>query len=87
MHHWPVAAVEVEAAIMLFAAILVMINPAFEARPDARAQSASQALRDGTRALIRDRTLRNTGARLGDAVRAETVRSRSRRRARSKSWR
>ena len=46
---------------MFVAAILVAINPAFEARPDVRARSAAEAFRDGTRALVRIRVLRNTG--------------------------
>ncbi len=54
-------AIEVQAAIMLVATVLVAINPAFEGRPDVRARSATEALRDGTRALVRDRVLRNTG--------------------------
>ena len=57
----PAAAIEVEAAIMFVATILVAINPAFEARPQARARSAAEALRDGTRALVRSPVLRNTG--------------------------
>ncbi len=47
----PAAAIEVQAAIMLAAALLVAINPAFEARPDVRARSATEAFRDGTHAL------------------------------------
>ena len=57
----PAAAIEVQAAIMLVAAILVAINPAFEARPDVRARSAAEAFREGTRVLVRNRVLRNTG--------------------------
>jgi MFS family permease len=57
----PAAAIEVQAAIMLVSTVLVAINPAFEARPEVRARNAAEALRAGTRALVGDRVLRNTG--------------------------
>ncbi len=54
-------ALEVQAAITLLVAVLVAFNPAFEARPPERARDASQALRDGIRALARNQILRDTG--------------------------
>ncbi len=57
----PATAIEVQAAIMLVSTFLVAINPAFEARPVARARNAAEALRGGTRALVRNPVLRNTG--------------------------
>ena len=55
------AAIEVQAAITLLAALLVGINPAFEARSEERAPSAWHAMRAGLRALFRTRVLRAVG--------------------------
>jgi MFS family permease len=57
----PAEAVEVQAALTLVSAILVSINPVFEARPEERAESAWHALREGLNALVRSRVLRSTG--------------------------
>ena len=54
-------AVEAQAALTLVSAVLVGINPAFEARPEERAESAWHALRDGLNALVHSRVLRATG--------------------------
>jgi MFS family permease len=53
-------AIEVQAALTVVVAFLIAINPAFEARPEHRAESAMHALRDGTRALVQNRVLRAT---------------------------
>jgi MFS family permease len=57
----PATAVETQAAVTLIVALLVAINPAFEARPPERARSASQAIRIGLRSLTGDPVLRATG--------------------------
>ena len=49
--------VEVQAALTVLVAVLVAINPAFEARPVAHANSVSHALRTGLVALARERVL------------------------------
>jgi len=54
-------AIDVQIAATLVVIVLVSINSTFEARPPERAPSAVRALRDGTRALARNRVLRATG--------------------------
>jgi predicted MFS family arabinose efflux permease len=49
--------VELQAVLTVVVAVLVGINPAFEARPAERADSVSHALRTGLRALRRQRVL------------------------------
>jgi MFS family permease len=52
--------IELQAALGLLVALLVAINPAFEARGADRSPSVSDALRTGLRALARQRILRAT---------------------------
>lgn len=56
------SAVELQAAIALVVAALVALNPVFEARPQQRAASVSEALGAGMRALVGNPVLRATGA-------------------------
>lgn len=49
--------VELQAALTVIVAVLVALNPAFEARGRDRSPSLTQALRGGLRALARERTL------------------------------
>lgn len=56
----PAIAVIVEAGVMLTSTVFVAINPAFEARPAERADSAGHALRQGFRALTGIQVLRAT---------------------------
>lgn len=51
------ATVELQAALTVLVAVLVAINPAFEARSPHRSTSMSHALRTGLRALARERVL------------------------------
>ena len=53
-------AVETQAALTLVAALLIAVNPAFEARARERAHSARHAMLQGTRALLRNPILRAT---------------------------
>lgn len=55
-------AVDVQIVLTVVAAALIAINPAFEARPQRRVDSARHALRAGLTALARNRVLRGTGA-------------------------
>jgi MFS family permease len=55
-------AIEIQAGLTLVSALLIWVNPAFEARPAERAAGARQALRDGTRALLTNPILIRTGA-------------------------
>jgi predicted MFS family arabinose efflux permease len=55
------AAVEIQAGLTLAVTALIAINPAFEARPEHRPASLTGALRDGARAVARDRVLRGIG--------------------------
>jgi MFS family permease len=57
----PATAVEVQAAITFVVVGLVAVNPAFEARSEQTAANVPEALRDGLRALTRNRELRTTG--------------------------
>ena len=54
-------AIYVQAGLTLLVAALVAANPVFERRSPERAKTAAHALRDGLRALARDRPLRATG--------------------------
>ncbi len=54
------ATVELQAGLTLLVAGLVAVNPAFEARPEERPPTVSNALRTGLRALSRERVLRAT---------------------------
>jgi MFS family permease len=54
--------VDLQAAITLLVAVLIAINPVFEARPPERAKNVSRALRDGLRELARHQVLRVTAA-------------------------
>jgi MFS family permease len=54
--------VEIQAALTVVVATLIAANPVFEARPLTQADSLRQALRDGTRALVSHRLLRNISA-------------------------
>jgi MFS family permease len=56
------AVVEIQAALTLLVAALIAANPVFEARAATQAESMRQALRDGTRALLGHRLLRNISA-------------------------
>ena len=57
-------ALEVQAGLTVVVAVLVAVNPAFEARPEQRAGSVGEALREGIGALARSRILRATGWRV-----------------------
>ncbi len=52
--------VELQAALTVIVALLIAINPAFEARSPERAESVSHALRDGIRVLAGNRVIRAT---------------------------
>jgi MFS family permease len=52
-------AVELQAGLTLAAAGLIAINPVFDARAQTHATSVRAAMRDGTRALVRHRLLRD----------------------------
>jgi MFS family permease len=52
--------VELQAALSVAVALAIAVNPAFEARGPERARSVRHALREGTRALLRHRLLRDT---------------------------
>jgi MFS family permease len=56
------AVVEIQAALTVLVAVLIAANPVFEARPATLAESMRQALREGTRALVGHRLLRNISA-------------------------
>jgi len=56
-----VTAIEVQAGATVVVAGLVAINPAFEARPRERVDNVAHALREGTRALVRNPLLRAVG--------------------------
>jgi MFS family permease len=56
------AVVEIQAALTVLVAVLIAANPVFEARPATLAESMRQALREGTRALLGHRLLRNISA-------------------------
>jgi MFS family permease len=56
------AVVEIQAALTVLVAVLIAANPVFEARPATQAESMRQALREGTRALLGHRLLRNISA-------------------------
>jgi MFS family permease len=56
------AVVEIQAALTVLVAVLIAVNPVFEARPATLAESMRQALREGTRALLGHRLLRNISA-------------------------
>ncbi len=57
----PATTIYVQAAITIVVAVLIAINPVFEARSEERVASAAHALRDGMRALVGNRALRATG--------------------------
>lgn len=57
--------VEVQAALTMVVAVLVAVNPAFEARSAERATNVSDALRTGLRALAKERVLRATSVSSG----------------------
>lgn len=57
----PATAIDVQIGITLVAVCLIAINPAFEARPEEQGTSASEVMRAGMRAVIRDELLRATG--------------------------
>jgi MFS family permease len=54
--------VEIQAALTLVVAGLIAVNPVFEARPPARAESLRRAMTAGTRALLHHPLLRNISA-------------------------
>jgi MFS family permease len=55
------AAIDVQAAATIVVAILIAVNPVFEARPKERAQTIAHALRQGTNVLLRNPLLRASG--------------------------
>lgn len=57
----PATAVEVQAGLTLLVVLLVGANPVFESRSEHRASDVRSALREGLRAVARNRVLRSTG--------------------------
>ncbi len=58
----PAVAIDVQIAVTLVVAALIAVNPAFEVRPAERAASVRHAVREGTRALLRNHTLLAVGS-------------------------
>jgi MFS family permease len=58
----PAVAIEIQAAATVLTALLIAINPVFDARPPTRPESLTAALRAGTRALAHHAALRNLSA-------------------------
>jgi MFS family permease len=58
----PAEVVELQVALTALLAVVIAFSPAFEARGPERAESVRHALREGTRALRRQRLLRDTAA-------------------------
>lgn len=54
-------AIEIQAGLTVVVATLIALNPAFEARPEHLALRVRDAIREGSRALVRDPILRRTG--------------------------
>ena len=54
--------VELQAALTVLVALVIAVSPSFEARSEERVESISEALREGTRALVGHRLLRDTAA-------------------------